>query len=437
MVSVFQLKYRPLNLTDLDLKSVALNLKKLLESSDFPQALLFSGPKGSGKTSAARIVARVLNCESKKGVDACGECSSCREILQGNSLDVVEIDAASNRGIDEARSLKDRAYLSPVRLTQKVFVIDEVHMMTRDAFNALLKLLEEPPKQTVFILCTTDEEKIPETVLSRLVKVRFEKGRTEEMVKSLHRIAFGENLKVENEVLEIIAKNSDGSFRNLHKLFNEIFIEIGNKITLENINNFFERRHGDYDPASFEVDLASGEIKKIMEKLEGLANSGIDFKIYRERMISYFQSRLLVACGVGESQPLLLPLAKIEKWLQLLISAGKIELDSFIPQLPLELMVVEFLTGVSGGNQSTILVEKPAETVISPKSEFKGPVREVRKPNENVKIDFGVSRIVDGWGALLTAVKPYNHSVEAFLRAVRPTKLDGNIVVCEVFCPFH
>ena len=176
-MSVFHLKYRPAKISELDLVEVANTLRNFLRSNDIPQSFLFSGPKGSGKTSAARILARAINCEDRKDGEPCNQCENCQEILKGGSIDILEMDAASNRGIEDVRNLKDKAYLSPSKLKFKVFIIDEVHMMTKEAFNALLKLIEEPPKHTIFILCTTDVSKIPDTVMSRLVIVDFRKIR--------------------------------------------------------------------------------------------------------------------------------------------------------------------------------------------------------------------------------------------------------------------
>ena len=163
-MSVFHLKYRPSKISELDLVDVSDKLTKILESKDMPQSWLFAGPKGSGKTSAARILAKAINCLDPDGVEPCDKCKNCQEIARGNSLDIIEIDGASNRGVDDIRSLKESAYLSPINLKKKVVIIDEVHMLTKEAFNALLKVLEEPPKNLIFILCTTDDNKIPETV---------------------------------------------------------------------------------------------------------------------------------------------------------------------------------------------------------------------------------------------------------------------------------
>lgn len=442
-MSVFHLKYRPLKLSDLDSSTVVKGLVNILSAKEIPQALLFAGPKGAGKTSAARIVARSLNCQSPEGVDPCGKCDNCKEILSGNSLDVIEIDAASNRGIDEARSLKDKAYLSPARLKKKVFVIDEVHMMTKDAFNALLKLLEEPPKQTVFILCTTDEIKIPETVLSRLVKVPFEKGEKMEMVKSLGRVIEGEKIKVSESSLEKIVSSCDRSFRNLHKLFNEIFLETGVEMNDDKVDQFLSKRLGEYTPSLFENDLVNNKLTEILGKMEKMADNGVDFRGYRERLIGYFQSRMLEECGFGKSNTQGLGIGGIEKLLQLLIGAGKVEPESFIPQLSLQLVVVDFIGNKSGHGEGekvskveSVGGEKVVKVVAEAKvSEDEKPV--AQKNIINVKLDFGIDRVVDEWGKVLLAIKPYNHSVEAFLRAVRPSKISGNRLVCDVFYPFH
>ncbi len=187
-MAIYHLKYRPGKIGDLDSESVRESLSKWLAESDPPRSFLFSGPKGSGKTSAARILAKSLNCLSKKGKDVCGKCANCMEIESGRSIDIVELDGASNRGIEDVRSIKDKAYLLPSKLDFKVIIIDEVHMLTKEAFNALLKLIEEPPQKTVFVMCTTDPQKIPQTVLSRLVKIDFKKGGSEELRKSLKRI---------------------------------------------------------------------------------------------------------------------------------------------------------------------------------------------------------------------------------------------------------
>ena len=163
---VFYRKYRPQKIDDLDSAAVRDTLHAVLQN-DVSHAFLFTGPKGLGKTSTARIVAKVVNCERKKkgSIEPCNECDQCVSITNGTNVDVLEIDAASNRGIDEIRELKEKIRLAPVAAHRKVYIIDEVHMLTTEAFNALLKTLEEPPSHAMFILCTTEAHKVPETIV--------------------------------------------------------------------------------------------------------------------------------------------------------------------------------------------------------------------------------------------------------------------------------
>ena len=438
-MSVFHLKYRPQKISDLDSAEVSLSLKRVLLSKEMPQAFLFAGPKGAGKTSAARIVARAVNCQNLIDGEPCGECDNCKEIIKGSCIDVIEIDAASNRGIEEARDLKEKAYLLPSKLPKKVFIIDEVHMMTKDAFNALLKLIEEPPKHTIFILCTTDWQKIPETVLSRLVKIEFKKGKKTELHNSLRRIIEGEKFEIEEEAIDLIVEKSDGSFRNIQRTLNEIYLDFGSKIKTSDIKSYFDNKIGEYSPEEMENDLNNGEVSLILTKLEKMAEKGVDFKSFRENLLVYFQDKLLGGLGVeGRGQPKL-SIEATEKWLQLLIMAGKQEKEVSIDQLPMELAVAEFL-----GNKTKITNyelqitnENPAEKKIEEKQNSADsglkPLHTINKINLGIE----VSKIEENWGKVLMAVKPYNHSVEAFLRAARPKAIEGNLVTLEVFYPFH
>jgi len=428
-MSVFYLKYRPALISDLDSIQAAEGLRKILMAKEAPQSFLFVGPKGSGKTSAARILARAVNCSDLKNGEPCGECENCKSILEGKDMDIIEIDAASNRGIEDVRELKDRAYLMPSRLKKKVFIIDEVHMLTKDAFNALLKLIEEPPKHTVFVLCTTDVEKIPETVISRLMRVDFRKGTKKELVKSLERVILGEGLKVENEVINFVVGKSDGSFRNLHRIFNEIYLNIGDKINLEAVEKFYSNFGGEYTGEQFEEDLLLGKTKPILEKLEQLAIKGIDFKDFNQRLLVYFQNKLLINFNIGDGDKSNFCLKDIERLIDFLIRAIKQSKEVEIEQLPLELAVIDFL-GEDGD------VEDESNEKIEMKIKDKVEKEEIQNMNVcDLKVD--IDKIKEVWGNLLIAIKPLNHSVEAFLRATQPKVVKGNCLILEVFYPFH
>ena len=341
-MSVFHLKYRPIKFSDLDLTDVAESLKKYLSGKDIPQSFLFSGPKGAGKTSAARILARAVNCTDLKDGEPCGNCDNCKEIIKGGAMDVIEMDAASNRGIEDVRSLKDKAYLLPSKLNKKVFIIDEVHMLTKDAFNALLKLIEEPPKHTIFVLCTTDAEKIPETVLSRLMRVDFRKGGKKELFSSLKKIIEGEGIEIAKEAIDFIVEKSDGSFRNLQRNFNELYLQLGKNLKTEDVFKFYLNKSGSYSEEDFDSDLNNGEIKLILEKLEKMAVDGVDFSSFRLKLMNFFQKKILAFYGIGEKKTEGVNLEEAEFFINLLVKASKQEKDVEIDQLPMELAVVEF-----------------------------------------------------------------------------------------------
>lgn len=209
---VFYRKYRPQTIAQLDSEAVREKLLSVLSSKSIPHAFLFTGPKGLGKTSTARIVAKALNCEKKAAgaVEPCNKCDQCVSITNGTNFDVLEIDGASNRGIDEIRDLREKVKLAPISSAKKVYIIDEVHMLTNEAFNALLKTIEEPPEHVVFMFCTTEPHKVPETILSRCFHIAFKKATIPELVHSFERIAKGEKLTVDSDVFGEIAKLSDG-----------------------------------------------------------------------------------------------------------------------------------------------------------------------------------------------------------------------------------
>ncbi|GIW62564.1 MAG: hypothetical protein KatS3mg090_0390 [Patescibacteria group bacterium] len=226
---MYYLKYRPQSISELDNpKARELLYSILKQNKDLPHAFIFTGQRGTGKTSSARILAKAINCLNNKfanindKVDPCGKCSMCQQITNEAISDVVELDAASHRGIDDIKNLIREAHFAPMSARHKVFIIDEAHMITYDAFNALLKTLEEPPDKTIFILATTNPEKLPETIKSRCVIVNFGAVTNKDIVSMLKRIISGEQLKIDEKTLELIAETANNSFRDAAKILEEL-----------------------------------------------------------------------------------------------------------------------------------------------------------------------------------------------------------------------
>ncbi len=276
----FYLKYRPQKLQDLDIVSVRENLKSIVDSGNIPHALLFSGIRGTGKTSTARIISKIINCEDKE--KPCGKCEQCTSITNGTNIDVIEMDAASNRGIDDIRSLKDAVKLSPTKAKAKVYIIDEAHMLTVEASNALLKTLEEPPAHVYFILATTNPEKLIDTIKSRTTEVVFTKATIEETKNALNKIIKQEKIKIDDKTLEKLIKKAKGSFRDGVKLLEQYS---KNDETFKNENNF--------NVDSLMEALIKKDKDSSFEQIKNAVNNGITNDFLVNEILEKLKEKLL------------------------------------------------------------------------------------------------------------------------------------------------
>ncbi len=233
---IFARKFRPQTFEEIvGQETITTTLKNAIRQERVPQSFLFSGPRGVGKTSTARILAKALNCKEGPTEKPCGKCISCKEIEQGNSMDVLEVDGASNRGIEEIRTLRENVKFKPSSGRYKIYIIDEVHSLTGDAFNALLKTLEEPPAHVKFIFATTESHKVPLTILSRCQRLQFKRISVPEAVEKLEKIAQKEKLKCEKNVLFMIAKATEGALRDAESLLDQLASFSEGKIKEEDV----------------------------------------------------------------------------------------------------------------------------------------------------------------------------------------------------------
>ena len=285
-------RWRPQNFDTLvGQQPVKQALTNALTSGRIAHAYLFAGPRGTGKTSTARILAKALNCEHGPTPNPCGECDNCRRIAEASSMDVFEIDAASNRGIDEIKALRDQLAFTPVDCRYKVYIIDEVHMLTTEAFNALLKTLEEPPSHVIFILATTDPHKIPATIHSRCQRFDFRRVTVEEIVQHLAMVAQGSGLEADEDALRLIAIQSEGGMRDALSLLDQCGV-MAKKITAVTVREVLGIVGREALRALVEA-IGQQNVPLALSQLAALLEQGKDVRQIVTELIEYLRALLL------------------------------------------------------------------------------------------------------------------------------------------------
>jgi len=230
-------KWRPQKFEDVvGQEHITATLMNAIKTNRIAHAYIFTGPRGVGKTTTARILAKALNCENPHDAEPCNECAMCKTINDSQTMDIIEIDGASNRGIDEIRTLRESVKYAPTRGKYKIYIIDEVHMLTKESFNAFLKTLEEPPAHTIFVFATTDIHKVPLTIISRCQRFDFRRIQLDTIKKTLSDIAKAENISIDDKTLTLISKKADGALRDAQSLFNQVISFCGDKIDSETVS---------------------------------------------------------------------------------------------------------------------------------------------------------------------------------------------------------
>jgi DNA polymerase-3 subunit gamma/tau len=443
-------KYRPKNFEEVvGQNHVKITLINEIQTDKIAHSYLFCGPRAVGKTTLARVFSKAINClDMEKGkADPCSKCEICEEISTGRSFDIIEIDAASHTGVDNVReNIINSARLAPSKCKYKVFIIDEVHMLSISAFNALLKILEEPPANVIFILCTTEVHKIPDTIISRCQRFDFRRIGVSDVVKKLSYIVKKENIEIDREILEEIARRSEGYMRDAESLLGQIVAIGGKKISKEEADLVLPR--SDMEEIIKLINfLSTKNASKSVELINNLVDNGVDIKVFlkdlvevlRRMMLNKLNPELSARMGIGYGESIELKISEagsglkiedivlfIEKFSE---AANKIK-SSFIIQLPVEIAILEI-------SQYRNKDENVIKNNSSKEKDNKVYKKETDDNFSAVNDDSGVEYLSGKWAEVLIAIKKYNHSLSFILRACVPKEIKDNKLTVVFKYKFH
>jgi DNA polymerase III subunit gamma/tau len=442
--TVFALKWRPQNFEELiGQPHIVSTLKNAIQKNRLAHAFLFSGPRGVGKTSAARILAKAINCQDGPTDSPCGKCPSCLQITRDRSLDVIEIDGASNTSVDNIRDLRESVKFAPAAGRFKVYIIDEVHMLSDSAFNALLKTLEEPPPYVKFIFATTHPHKVIPTIISRCQRFDFRRISVMEIAAQLERIVSCEKLNVEKEVLFAIARASDGALRDAESILDQLASFSKDKVSLRDVISVLGLVEQD---ALFEMTdkLIRKDAKSALELLNNLIDEGKDTAVFLANLIEHFRNLMVAKVSRGDAGLIDLPQDVCEKLLKqsralsleeifsafnILVKTHELSKRLESLRIPLEISIVRLAYDKKGAQNKSGDPEPPSlqDTPLKQELPAQAPKeKEEVAESTDSPLTITLDNIKEAWQNLIDNLSRIKMSVATYLSEGEPLKLKGN-----------
>lgn len=445
-MSVLYQKYRPQTFSEIfGQNHIKVTLQNEILNDKVSHAYLFCGPRAVGKTTLARVLAKAVNCENRKKneFEPCNKCDYCKSINNFSNLDVIEIDAASNTGVDNVR--ENIISLSRIKSSSnkyKVFIIDEVHMLSISAFNALLKTLEEPPSNVIFILCTTEIYKVPLTIISRCERFDFKMISFNDMIAKLEVIVKNEKLDVDREVLELIALKADGHLRDAESLFSQIIAVSDKKIDMASANLVIPYNNIEENFKLLE-SLSKKDVVSAIKIINDLNTNGINLKnfindfveLLRKMILSKISDSLSSSLGLDLSEKMEIKISELNKNFSIedLIKISEKFLlvvkelpTALIPQMPLELAVIEICSQIE---KKVNFNYKDSNDNFLPNNE--------KKINSNSSSSVKKEEIEKQWPEFLTRLKPHNHSLSFVMQSCQIKDVNDNTILLAFKYKFH